>query len=328
MRDADDVATGLAASAAGPVFVPCPDLGVLRIVGPDRVEAMHRIVTQELRDLRPGAGRLALLLAPKGQFQALMAVFGAQEELRVLCPPRRGREVAAALGKYLRFSKSRIEEVAAGGALLLFGAGWEEVASGLGAARDRLRAGGWCTSAPADFPVGWFGETMLGFSSVFAVATDAPTAARLGDELRVAGAREVVTAVAELERIRNGWPVWGAELTATVLPPEVGIEKAAISDRKGCYVGQETIARLRSRGHVNRCLVGVRQIAGPLEGLATPLPLTHAGEGRPCGALTSFALPPHLGGVGLAVVRREVGEAGARLEGDGRSFEVTTLPLW
>jgi folate-binding Fe-S cluster repair protein YgfZ len=113
-----------------------------------------------------------------------------------------------------------------------------------------------------------------------------------------------------------------------VLPPEAGIEEETISYSKGCYVGQETVARMRTYGHPNRGLVGLRQMAASVEKPALPLPLTAAGEKKTRGSLTSWGLHPELGGVGLALVRRELTQPGTRLAADGREFEVTSFPLW
>jgi folate-binding Fe-S cluster repair protein YgfZ len=113
-----------------------------------------------------------------------------------------------------------------------------------------------------------------------------------------------------------------------MLPPEVGIGDEAISYSKGCYVGQETIARMKTYGHPTRALVGLRQVGGISAAPVLPVPLTAAGEERARGSLTSWAWHPENGAVALGVVRRELTEAGTKLAGDGREFEVTSLPLW
>jgi len=113
-----------------------------------------------------------------------------------------------------------------------------------------------------------------------------------------------------------------------VLPAEAGIEEETISYSKGCYVGQETVARMRTYGHPNRGLVGLRQVTGSADTPALPLPLTAAGEEKSRGSLTSWGWHPEHGGVGLALVRRELAQPGARLAGDGREFDVTSFPLW
>jgi folate-binding protein YgfZ len=161
-----------------------------------------------------------------------------------------------------------------------------------------------------------------------AVAHDAEALAVLRAALGAAGARPLSEKAVELARIRAGWPAWGAELTETVLPPEAGIEEETISYSKGCYVGQETLARMRTYGHPTRGLAGLRQLAGSGEKPALPVPLSALGEEKSRGTLTSWGWHPGCGGVGLALVRRELTQPGTRLAGDNREFEVTSFPLW
>ncbi len=106
----------------------------------------------------------------------------------------------------------------------------------------------------------------------------------------------------ELLRIRAGVPRWGRELDERVLPAEAGLDARAISFTKGCYPGQEPVARLHYRGHANR---GLRVLA--LEGGELPAydaELTW--EGRPVGRITSAASDPEGGVLCLAYVRAEV----------------------
>jgi tRNA-modifying protein YgfZ len=119
----------------------------------------------------------------------------------------------------------------------------------------------------------------------------------------------------ELERlrIRARTPVLGRELDDRVLPAEAGLEERAISFTKGCYPGQEPVARLHYRGHPNRGL-RVLSLAGPLPETETELTL----DGKAVGRITSAA-PEEDGVVALAYVRREVPEDAVLLLPDGRS---------
>ncbi|HUK12354.1 MAG TPA: hypothetical protein VLW17_03550 [Thermoanaerobaculaceae bacterium] len=327
MGENADLVTQLDALERGVAFAHLPCGDVLRVVGPDHREALHRVVSQDIRGMREGDGRLALLLAPKGQFQAIMAVFAAEDGAYLLCPPGKGGAVASSLGKYLRFSHSRIEPLAHDAGFCLLGAGWRTAAGRLVAHVDRLAAGGVSGARGEAGPI-WFGQTLLGLPGAIAVSRDAADTARLSARFVETGAIEVGTAAIELERIRVGWPTWGAELTETVLPPEAGLEKLAISYTKGCYVGQETIARLATYGHPNRALVGLRQRSNETSSPALPLSLSAPTEEKPRGILTSWGFHPGLGGVGLGLVRRELAGPGTRLAGGSREFDVTPIPLW
>jgi folate-binding protein YgfZ len=110
------------------------------------------------------------------------------------------------------------------------------------------------------------------------------------DEL-LAGEPPLSPELLELIRIENGIPRWGAELGPDTLPPEAGLDQTHVDYYKGCYIGQETISRLRSIGHVNRALTAFASPTGAP--LAPGLLITTAGEAgagaRPLGQITSAA---------------------------------------
>ncbi len=306
-----------------------PDGDLLRLVGSDPLGALDRVISQEVRSLRDGEGRLALLLAPKGQFRALVAVFRALDGVFLLAPPGRGSELAASLGAYLKFSRIATEPLAwSGGAALLIGPGWVRAAAGFGLDASGEAAGSCGVVGGAGERLLWLVQTFTGAPGAVVVAESEGARRRLDEALAAAGAVGLGDEAIALDRIRRGFPAWGHELTETVLPPEVGLETLTISYSKGCYVGQETIARLKTYGHPNRVLVGVRQASGPDDSPSLPLALAAAGEDKVRGQLTSVGRHPALGGVGLALVRREIAAPGTTLTGGGRSFAVSALPLW
>ena len=297
-------------------------IDVLRLSGPEHREALDRIVSQDVKRLPAGGGRLALLLAPKGQFRALMAVCAGTDELLLLAPPGRGEQLASGLATYLRFSKCALAPAVAGGAgLVVIGPRWTEVVEAAGADAGTLANGGACRVGNGAAGTIWFGETFLGVPGAIGV-THAAALAGLEVALVEAGAVPASAEALALVRIGASFPAWGAELTDAVLPPEVGIETTAISYSKGCYVGQETIARMKTYGHPNRQLVRVRQVDGPDPLPDLPLPLVAAGEEKPRATLTSFARDPELGGIGLALARRELADPGIRLSGADLTFEI------
>jgi tRNA-modifying protein YgfZ len=146
------------------------------------------------------------------------------------------------------------------------------------------------------------------------IVCDASHRSAVTEALLAAGALTVSEAAAEIVRIEGGRPRYGIDLDDTVIPQEAGLNERAVSFTKGCYVGQETVARLHYRGKPNRHLRGLR--------LMEPVPVgaeLRLGE-RMVGHLTSSTLSPRLGAIGLALVRREaelgtklsIGEGGAR----------------
>jgi folate-binding protein YgfZ len=128
----------------------------------------------------------------------------------------------------------------------------------------------------------------------------------------------------EIARLEAGFPWFGIDITADNLAPEVGRDKQAISYVKGCYLGQETIARIDALGHVNRLLVGVA-----IEAAAVPpqgSELTAAG--KTVGHVTSAVFSPRLQApLALAYVRRGYNEPGAKLTSTAGPARVVALPL-
>jgi len=126
----------------------------------------------------------------------------------------------------------------------------------------------------------------------------------------------------EILRVEAGLPALGSELDEEVLPPEARLERA-ISTSKGCYVGQEIVARLRARGQVNHLLVGLRLVSPVLPDVGTKLSV----DGRATGELTSVVLSPSEGPIALGYVRREHAEAGTQIEIAGQRARITALPF-
>jgi folate-binding protein YgfZ len=136
---------------------------------------------------------------------------------------------------------------------------------------------------------------------LFVAATDA---ASLKSALTEAGAGAGSSETWEIARIESGRPVWGVDMDDTTLPQEANFDDlGAISYTKGCYIGQETVARVHFRGHVNRFLRKLRFVSRP----APPKGAELLDEsGKVIGDIRSVALSPRYGGVGLGMVRREV----------------------
>jgi tRNA-modifying protein YgfZ len=154
------------------------------------------------------------------------------------------------------------------------------------------------------------------------VLTPAEDTDTVRDALLAAGAEPVSEATLDVLRVETGRPRWGAELDETVIPQEAALNDRAVSFTKGCYVGQETVARLHWKGKPNRHLRGLR--------LSAPVPAGAAlflGE-REVGRLTSVADSPAHGPIGLALVRREAGVGEVlRVEDGDVTATVAELPF-
>jgi folate-binding protein YgfZ len=154
------------------------------------------------------------------------------------------------------------------------------------------------------------------------VLCDAGDTETVAAALRERGAADVGEAAWESLRVQRGRPRYGTDLDDSTIPQEAGLNERAVSFTKGCYVGQETVARLFYRGKPNRHLRGLR-----LSGPAAPGDELRL-DGKPVGRLGTVAESPRLGTIALALVRREA-EPGAALEaGDaGTRAEVVELPF-
>jgi len=288
--------------------------GKLLVRGPDAAEYLQGQLTNDVEALEPGQGQHAALLDRKGHMQADMRVLRpAAEEIWIDTEPE---ALAAALRHLTMYSIGReveIADVTAERAILsLIGPRAAEIA---GTAPLPENA---CEST-----------SVAGVECLAAGARDgidliAPTAeaGRLREALLAAGAVEVSREAAEILRIEAGAPRFGAEMDAATMPAEAGIVESAVSFTKGCYIGQETVARLHYKGRPNRRLRGLRLSAPAGPGAALRL-----GE-KEVGTLGSACVSPALGPIGLAIVRREA-EPGAELTvgEDGVTARVVDLPF-
>jgi glycine cleavage system T protein len=148
------------------------------------------------------------------------------------------------------------------------------------------------------------------------------------EALADAGAAPAGLETYEILRVEAGTPVYGVDIDETNLPQEVGRTDRAVSFTKGCYIGQETVARIRTYGHVNRSLMGLR-IA---EKRAAPAGSAIYRAGAEVGRVTSSVVSPLVGsGIALAYVRRGSQEQGTaaevEIEGIRRAAEVVALPF-
>jgi tRNA-modifying protein YgfZ len=259
------------------------------VEGPDAAGFLQGLVSNDIAALDPGAACAALLLDAKGHVLVEMRVHrDGPDAFTVVVPEDRAGLLVGQLERY-HFSED----------LEIIGPEPTEVVTLAGAAPV---AG--ILTVPGPLP-----------GTVDLIADD-PAAA-----VAAAGAEEAPGESLEMARIAAGVPRVGTDTTEATLVQEARLEEAAVSFRKGCYLGQETVARLQFRGRPNR----------RLRGLALPDPAPAPGsavtrDGREVGRLTSVALTPDLGAVGLAVIRREVEEGEAVLVGGGVA-RVVELPF-
>lgn len=251
---------------------------LVRVYGPDASSFLQGILSQDLEAMTPGEIRRSFLLNPSGKLTALLWILKGAEQVLIFCDAGLGESVAETLGYYRIRVKADVStderpvwSLVGPDALELLGVGdeWTE--------RDGV------VLAPAP---------LTGLARVI-VAGDLPVSG-----LPRAGA-VAMTAV----RVEAGEPVMGVDVDEKTIPQETGLVPAAVSFTKGCYLGQELVARIDSRGRVNRHLRGVVMTRNVLP----PDGAEVWSDDRMCGTLTSVTeslgvMAP----IALCLLRREV----------------------
>jgi folate-binding protein YgfZ len=266
-------------------------IGALAIEGPDRVDFLQGQLTQDVKTLGAGESRPAAGLTPKGKLIYWGRVLAGPDRILLLIPSGARPAVAAHLSKYAVFQRVSVRDVTP-----------EHVPFGLYGPRAR-------EFEPPP------GVVVLPAEGEFAATLLAPRelADALARELERAGSRSVGDAAAEILRVEAGRPLLGKDADDSNLPEEVGLA-GAISATKGCYVGQEVVARLRTYGRVNRRLVGFRFPAAPLpEGTGFPNPEKASHE---LARVSSAVHSPRFGAIGLGLAFREVAEGATLVDPD------------
>ncbi|HWX87711.1 MAG TPA: glycine cleavage T C-terminal barrel domain-containing protein [Solirubrobacteraceae bacterium] len=302
--------------------------GKLALTGTGAVEFLNGQVTNELLGLKPGEGCYAAFLTHKGKMLGDLRILPAGESpdgepSELLLDTERSALQALfdmirrfKVGYEVELHKRTLEC----SLFSLIGPHTDDVvakALGLRGSEPPQREHDHLLASLAQTPVRLVG-TDVGLDLLF----DASAIDTVRDALVEAGAVEVGERAAEIVRVERGRPRYGVDLDDSTIPQEAGLNERAVSFTKGCYVGQETVARLHYRGKPNRHLRGLR-LSEPVKSGAE----LRLGD-RAVGHLGSSVLSPALGPIGLALVRREA-EPGATVSAGehGASAVVVELPF-
>jgi tRNA-modifying protein YgfZ len=291
--------------------------GKLALIGPDAIEFLNGQVTNELLGLCAGEGRYAAFLTHKGKMLGDLRILAVGEAPELLLDTERIALQALfdmirrfKVGYEVDLHKRTLER----GLLSLIGPAAETIAGAAALAGEEH------SNAPTEIAgrVALAVRTDVGVDLLCDAADTQPLLAAL----RERGAAPVREEAAECLRIERGRPRYGIDLDDTVIPQEAGLNERAVSFTKGCYVGQETVARLHYKGKPNRHLRGLR-LSAPVDTGAQLL----LGE-RAVGRVGSFASSPRLGPIALALLRREAQPGASVAVGEhGASAEVVELPF-
>ena len=312
--------TGYAAARQGAALVDLPDRGVLAVTGALRQKFLHGVLSNDVLGLLPGQGRRAALMDAKGHLLAFMRVLVGQTEAWLEVAGKRTDVVEERLTFYrvaapVRFHRRPVEVLA------LLGPRARDVLARMGCAVPDLEPDAHVAGAVAGQPVlvARAGDMPAGG---YVLHAESAAAAAAAAALEGAGAVPIDRETLDVLRIEDGRPWYGPDITEDNLLHETGLLGEYHSPTKGCYVGQEVIARLDARGgNVNKMMRGLRLSAPARAGLAV------AFEGKDVGRVTTAGVSPRLGPVAMGYVHRSRSEPGATVEVDGAAATVVTLPF-
>jgi folate-binding protein YgfZ len=296
------------AMRSGALLIDRGDRLRIRFGGARAAEIITGLVTNDVSALTPGEGQYAAALTPKGKIAADLRIFADNEGLLTDASPRAANNWREIVKKYVNPRVTPYRDVSAevrdfgvfgpkSRRVVAAATGADEVALGALQPYGHLQV----TLGDARIMIARNGELDVEGYEIFA----SPAVERLiRDRLLAAGAIPGSARVWDIARIEAGRPEWGIDMNDSTIPQEANFDAlGAISYTKGCYTGQETVARVHFRGHVNRFL-------RRLHFVSASVPPTNAelidDAGNIVGDVRSVAISPRHGGVALAMVRREV----------------------
>ena len=299
-----------------------PSRGVITVRGEDRLRWLDGMLTCDVKRLAPGDGAHGLLLTQQGRIVGELHVLQRGDELWLETEASAIAGTLARLAKYVIADDVVLADATNAWARLALegdGALASFAASG-GAAPSR--AHGVAASSLAGAPVV---AARYGFSAAEALQLFVPrgSEAAVIAALTAAGAEPASAEELELRRIEAGTPWLGKELDESVLPAEARLDGVAVALDKGCYTGQEVVARMRSRGRISHLLVGLR-----FAGATLPAPRSVlASERAEVGSVSSVVRSPRFGSIGLGFVQAALAEPGTKLRAGDVVAEVAALPF-
>ncbi len=294
------------------------------LTGSDRVRWLNGMVTNNVRDLTKGSGVYSFLLNPQGRILGDLYAYNRGDSLLVDIDRAQLQKISEIFDRYIIMDNVEVSDV--NDKLCSVGITGPKASAALRAAGldfPELAALSFVDLTWRDLPV----TVVRGDNSCvesYEVWMSAENMISLRPALEKSGAVPVGTTAINLLRIACGIPRNGQDIRERDLPQETG-QQRALHFTKGCYIGQEIVERIRSRGNVHRMFTGFT-VEGPL-----PLPGTkiHV-DGKETGEITSSASLPLRTGqrlVALGYIRREVGASNKPIQIDGTTLSVTNLPF-
>ncbi len=280
-------------------FVERPGHGAVSVSGPDATSFLQSLVSQDLEALADGDGTHSLLLSPQGKLEVDFRALRVGDGWWLDCDAGFGAELAERLGRYRIRVKVEIDDRTSSWDLL-------EIRGSDAPARASATLGvGVPDVAHAHVAWGACRVVRADWSTMPGVDVIGPSNEIHGlrDRLLSSGLEPFPPGTYEVARIVAGIPRLGVDIDERTIPQEARLERDAVSFTKGCFLGQELVCRIDTRGHVNRFLRRIDLIGATVPETGASVSV----DGKEVGALTSIvAVPGEARSVGFAMVRREV----------------------
>ncbi|MDO8475805.1 MAG: aminomethyltransferase family protein [Candidatus Rokubacteria bacterium] len=284
-------------------------LGKVTVTGRDRVAFLQGMLSNDVKALQPGQGCPAAFLDAVGKVVSLLTVYVLEDRILLELPAGSTEKFLQAIDKFLISEKACFEAADDAYAILsVQGPKSGETLARVTGAKVDLESYAHAEMSIAGVPVR-VARRSDAVTPGFHCWTAAEHAPILTKALREAGAVPVGAAAAEVLRVEAGIPMYGQDVDEGVILPETRLD-AFWSYTKGCYIGQETVARVKYRGHINRGLSGLVLEGERVPSHGDPIVAVDTEVGRVTSAVLSLALGKP---VALGYVRREHFEPGSAL---------------
>jgi aminomethyltransferase len=296
----------------------------IALTGGDRIRWLNGMVTNNIRDLAAGHGVYAFLLNPQGHILGDLYAYNRGDSLMIDTDRSQSEKLLATFDHYIIMDDVEVADVSD-----------KLAAIGITGSKSRevLHAAGFEISGldPLQFvDVTWqnVAVTLVRGDNAsvdsYEIWLPPDQVKCLRDALTKVGALSAGARALELLRIASGIPRYGQDIRERDLPQETE-QQRALHFSKGCYIGQEIVERIRSRGNVHRKFTGF-EVEGALPAVGTKIQL----DGRDIGEITSVASLPiagHERSVALGYIRREFAAQGKQLQAGGTRLAVAALPI-
>ncbi len=287
---------GYEALRRGAAVIDLSARGKIRVTGEDRARLLHAMSTNNIQELAPSDGLRAFFLNDKGRILADALIYNLGEALFLDLEPETGAKIFEHLDRYIIADDAALEDETANlSAIGLEGPKSLEIAERLGIPVGETRF------SVRAYRVGFTARVTASGAEGLRIFVPAAEKEHLIERLHAAGSIDASSEEVRVVRLENGLPRYGEEISERYLVQETQIAEAVHSN-KGCYLGQEIVERVRSRGQVHRVLTPIRIIA------STPPPAGAKLQtlGADVAEISSAVYSPALNEVvGLAYVRTE-----------------------